>query len=202
MVGGTCINLSKADGEIVNPYILLYDKNYVFDGKEEDLPKTSPKNVDVSDSKGTYRGYEFDRYSLADLGLNEVTLANGISVAVNSEAYSVKMRIKTLAEETYVDGRVRVSFFAQKGKNSEQSVVLKAKSITVGNRSISYTFAPDTEYDIEVGAVRMYGGNSVYIFLKINGELLDRWAVEEVITTDGNYFTVSKAGTGEFCQLI
>lgn len=202
MVGGTCINLSKENGAIINPYIMLYDKDYAFDGAEEDNPKQAPQNVNESDVKGEYRGYEFDRYTLEDLGLENANIATGFSALVDGDAYSVKMRIKTCAEEVYGGGRIRISFFAKEGKTSDQLVVLKSKSITLGNRSIAYNFLAETEYDIEVGVIKMYGGNSAYLFVKINGELLDRWAVEEVITTDGNYFTVSKAGTGEFCQLI
>lgn len=202
MVGGTCINLSKENGAIINPYIMLYDKEFAFDGKEEDIPKPTPENVNLSETKGEYRGYGFNRFSLEDLGLEGASIASGFSVAVESEAYSVKMRIKTCAEGVYSNGRVRLAFFAKDGKTSDQMIVLKAKSITLGNRSINFSFAPDTEYDIEVGVIKMYGGSCAYLFVKINGELLDRWAVEEVITTDSNYFTVSKAGTGEFCQLI
>ena len=81
-------------------------------------------------------------------------------------------------------------------------IVLTAKSITVGNTSVYYTFAPDTEYDVELGAIKMYEGDALYLFVKINGEIVDRWALQEVTSLGGNYLYISKAGTGEFCQLI
>ena len=202
MVGGTCINLSKNNGEIVNPHIMLYDKDYVFDGVEEDDPKPTPKNENVSDTKGVYRGYEFDRYTLEDLGFENTSVLSGLTAEVNSDAYSVKIRIKTCAEGTYNNARIRFNFFTNAGKTSDNMIVLKAKSITVGNTSVDYTFAPDTEYDVELGAIKMYEGDALYLFVKINGEIVDRWALQEVTSLGGNYLYVSKAGTGEFCKLI
>ena len=60
----------------------------------------------------------------------------------------------------------------------------------------------DTEYDIEVGVLRLYQGKTAYIFLKINGELSNRWVLEEIEEIKGSYFYVMQSGRTDLCEFV
>ena len=59
--------------------------------------------------------------------------------------------------------------------------------------------AVNTVYDIEVGGLRLYNGNTGYFFFKINGELKDRWVIDEIYGSTSNYFSIRTGGPQTFC---
>ena len=72
-------------------------------------------------------------------------------------------------------------------------------SITAFNGAYAtYSFKNDQTYEIEVGFVKLFNGNTVYTFLKVNGKLLTWALVEAYGKTAGNIVIQSSSEKNAF----
>lgn len=202
LIGGTMFPLDSQTGEIKDPGIMLYDREYTGgSAPEADPGAIGIPTVDVVDEQtGSYRGNTFDRLELSSLGATAETNFKNVSFNVEKDAFSVRFKFKTSSNIDY--GNVKVYFYAADGSRTDHSITIMKGSVIVCGYSLNYTFSPNTEYEIEVGALKLYNGNTGYFFMKINGELDDRWAIDELTDIGGTYFSVRTGGSQPFGSFV
>lgn len=200
LIGGTCFDLDE-EGEIVDAYIKLYDKDDANFTPEIDTSNITVPTVDeISETKGSYRGNEFSRYSLEDLNLQQATLADGFSICVENDRYSLKFKVKTNGSSTYSNGVLRMFFLTAEGKRNDLGITITSDYLIIGGQTINCTLKANTVYDLEIGFLRIYGGKTAYMFVKINGELSNRWCLTEINEVKGNYLYVTQSGKNDLCE--
>jgi hypothetical protein len=205
IIGGTCIPVSSKNGEIVNPYILTYDEkdpNFVPEVDTSDIRVPTVDNV--SDSIGSYRGNEFKRYTLSELGITAGTsIKSGFSINMGEEeSFSIRFKIKTAS--TIGSSKVNFYFYTAEKKRSVFSQSFMATRANVADQTVNASFAGNKEYEIEVGIVKLYEGKTAYMFMKIDGVLSNRWILQEVTedTILGNFVYVVGSGATEFGTIL
>lgn len=205
IIGGTCIPVSSKNGEIVNPYILTYDEkdpNFVPEVDTSDIRVPTVDNV--SDSIGSYRGNEFKRYTLSELGITAGTsIKSGFSINMGEEeSFSIRFKIKTAS--TIGSSKVNFYFYTAEKKRSVFSQSFMATRANVADQTVNASFAGNKEYEIEVGIVKLYEGKTAYMFMKIDGVLSNRWILQEVTedTVLGNFVYVVGSGATEFGTIL
>ena len=202
LIGGTCIDLAE-NGEIADSYITLYDKDDPNFEPEVDTSNITVPTVDnISDTRASYRGNEFTRYTLESLGLQNATLADGFSTAIVGDAYSFKFRVKTGSSSNYASGNLRVFFMTEDGKRNDLAITLTSTYAIIGGQTVNLSLKASTEYDLEVGILKLYQGKTAYIFLKINDELSNRWCLTEITEIKGNYLYVMQSGKYDLCEFV
>ena len=191
------------NGEIADSYITLYDKDDPNFEPEVDTSNITVPTVDnISDTRASYRGNEFTRYTLESLGLQNATLADGFSTAIVGDAYSFKFRVKTGSSSNYASGNLRVFFMTEDGKRNDLAITLTSTYAIIGGQTVNLSLKASTEYDLEVGILKLYQGKTAYIFLKINDELSNRWCLTEITEIKGNYLYVMQSGKYDLCEFV
>ena len=172
-VGGT-VNVLGNDGAIINAY-------HVYSDIESDSGNGSTSTVGEPTLDGTFKGYEYAELNLTDLAGELTASGESAYYDVEQDSYSVSFNFTPSAFEF----DLAISLLSQGTANSGFGITLNESSVslinsTVNNGKFDYEFIKGETYEIEIGAVKMYeGGNTYYLFVKINGEVGEKWRYEE-----------------------
>jgi hypothetical protein len=156
---------------------------YAFDEKVE--------NVE------TVRGESYFVHMLSEFEGGSGTLEGGDTrfVAIDEESYSVKF---TLTPETF-SGNIRLyAYTDEKSPTSGICITLTKNKVTIGQATATKTLTLGTSYEYEVGFVNLNGGNTTYVFVKINGRLVAWELVDSYGKNPGNLAIVSSKNTDSF----
>jgi len=204
IIGGTVLPLSEETGDIVAPYIQTYDASYTGGSTPEADPGYGnvPGVTLDSDTTGTYwEQHQFERFDIHDLIASEdIDLDKGFSFNPGVEKHSVKVRVKTSAN--MAGGYARFYMLTEDGTRGSNCILITQNTIEISGYSMGYTFAPNTEYELEFGALRLYNGNTAYMFLLINGKLDNRWAIVEIEEFKDTYVTVRMGGPSDLFTIL
>ncbi|MBO7345560.1 MAG: hypothetical protein J6U92_06465, partial [Clostridia bacterium] len=191
VMGGTYFNLS-ADGSIADAGLYLYDKNvaYVDTAKEqaELYPETDVENRIYYDETCV-------NYSMKNLSGKKDVLLGGESMflPIDGDAYSLSF---AFTPNTF-NGTLTISGFVGSATSSNGiKVTLNNNKITIGLSSVNYTFINGAMYDVEVGFVNLYNGNTTYAFVIIDGQTVV-WEFVETKDRDSGNVLISANSTGD-----
>lgn len=171
-IGGSAIIVSEEDGSIENAY-------HVYHNMENDQ-YTGELSTVAEPADGQFKGYEYTKYQLSDVA-GELQVSNATEYYdVGKDSYSVAFDF-TAAETFSLTLRLLSDGTSSSGfpitiTNDGVSIVNE----TVGDGKTSMSFTSGEIYNIEVGAVKVYDGNTYYLYVKVNGEVATKWRYEEV----------------------
>jgi hypothetical protein len=146
------------------------------------------KNESVDDSKvGMERGEEYVRYSLEDLPSLKGTLTSGEkrTVEIQEDKYSISFLFtpKKFDHTFWVCGYANGTDVSNAFKIGLTSSKI---TITAGKTEAVIEFEMETTYHLEIGFMKLYNGNSVYVFVKIDGQMVVWELLEAYNKADGN----------------
>ena len=191
-----------ADGKVA-PFTLLYrfygeTEGTVFFDSLTLVSNGDPYTFDEKVEKvETVRGAEYTVHSLSEFESASGTLGGAESrfLAIDEKSYSVKF---TLTPETF-SGRIWLYAYANElSPSSGLCVTLWKNKVTIGNATSTISLTMGVSYEFEVGFVNLYGGNTTYVFVKLNGKLVAWELVDSYGKTPGNLAIVSSKNTDSF----
>ncbi len=144
-----------------------------------------PEVPDEERATGTVRGETYYQYSIDEFQYIKGELNGGstLFLSIKEESYSFKFN---LTPETF---KGQLCLYGYTSKSSYQSgirVSITSKEVKIGSGSGSKTFIMDRAYEFEVGFVKLFNGNTVYTFVKVDGNLVAWELVEAYGKTAGN----------------
>lgn len=188
-IGGSAIILSEEDGSIKEAY-------HIYDDMESDAGDGTVSTLGEPVLEGSFKGYEYTEYLLSDIA-GELSSSDSTKYFdVDKDSYSVSFGL-TAAENFSLALRMLSNGTSDSGflvtiTNDDVSIVNQ----TAENGKFSMDFTSGKNYAIEVGAVKMYDGNTYYIYVKVNGEVGAKWRYEETAAyTLGNRLGVKYTET-------
>lgn len=186
VVGGTYINLSKLDGTISDAGLYLYDHDNGYtpndkpDPQAPSLPHEQP-----------YDSYNLSSYENVVGALGKETKF----ATINDDSYSVRF---TLTPHAF-DGAVECyGYTSETDAKSGIRVYIKQNSIRLFNATASFDFALDTSYEMEIGFLPLFDGNTTHVFVKINGNVILWERIESYEKPRGNFSISASKTTDSF----
>ena len=173
VMGGTYFNLSS-DGTIASAGLYLYDKELGYDSVEEFAPIEDGMN-----GENMYFGHACPVYSLVEMEGYQSTLSGGdsIFVGVDENTYSLTFNLSPIA----FNGKLVIAGYVKDAAdNNGIKITITNSQIKINQATANFTFR-SFSYDVEVGFVNLHNGNTIYVFVAIDGELV----VWELVETKG-----------------
>ena len=187
-----------ADG-LINPFTLVYRFYGATEGTIYFDSLTLVSNGDpyvldtpLQSDEELIRGEVVKKYKASDLGLTgELTAGNNKFAKIKKKSYAVSftMNYTTLERGLYVYG------YCSTNVNDGILVWIKKNEVTINNEGrsgegydLTYekTLNSNWSYNVEVGFVNLYDGNTVYVYVKIDGVLVGWELVEAYERPIGN----------------
>lgn len=182
----------NGDGSL-NPFTLLYrfygveqgtiyfdSLTLVSNGSPYEFDAPVPEGCEVI--KGQIcKKFSFSEYSAKSV---EVSKENPIAIRINESSYSFSftMNYATLNNGLYIYG-----YCSKNDPVAGLSISIGKKEVKIDNQkrstegytlTYSNTLNANTNYAVEVGFVNLYNGNTVYVYVKINGTMVG-WELAE-----------------------
>jgi hypothetical protein len=104
-------------------------------------------------------------------------------VKVNDESYSITF---DLTPSNFVAAMIIYLNTTETSPTSGTSVMLLPTGVAINGTTTSSTFKTGKTYNVEVGYVELYNGNTAYIFVKVNGKMVAWQLVETYGKADGD----------------
>ena len=186
VMGGTYIHLSQTDGAIADAGLYLYDhaKGYKPNDKPAPQEPTPPQQL-------PYTAYDLSSLENMVGGLSdEVKFAS-----LNDDCYSVRF---TLTPHAF-DGTLECYGYTTEDRPKYGLRAYFSKTtVRLTNASTAFNFELEKSYAIEMGFIPLYDGNTAYVFLKIDGNLVVWERMEVFDKTSGNFSIASYRATDSF----
>ena len=182
------------DGSTLNPFTLLYrfygatEGTVYFDsltlisnGDPYDFPTSSTpeENFEIVKGEKCYK------YFTKDFDGAEGTLKGGnykfFNIDQKSYSLTFKMNATTFGSTVYIYGLT-----SESEPTKGIRIKISKKSIKINKCDLDFSFQTNKEYEIEVGFVNLYDGNTTYVFVKVNGVLIAWELVESYGYNYGN----------------
>lgn len=192
------------DGNELMPFTLLYRFYGSNSGTVYFDSITVVSNGDIysfdgddNDDDNVIRGEKYTLYTASDFTGVTGKLNGGSSkfMTISDKSCSVKFSLTP----TTFDGTLGIYGFTNKNNPASGIGVKLTKTgatITSGRGTGTTTIETGKTYEVEVGFVSLFNGNTVYTFIKIDGKLIAWELVESYGKTAGNIAIVS-TGTGD-----
>ena len=177
---------------VLNPFTFLYrfygaSAGTVYFDSITMVSNGDPYTFDVAEGRPTAEAYgtTYSQYQL-----NEFTDATGrlqggqtkfISLAENAFSLKFTMNAENFAGKLCVYG-----FTNEASPTTGVCVTISKTKISISNSSTTKTISLNKDYDVEIGFVSLYNGNTAYVFVKINGTTVAWELVDTYGKTAGN----------------
>lgn len=196
------------DGDTLNPFTFLYrfygttagtvyfdSITIVSDGNIYgfDTP-THPGGERASE---VIRGETCYRYDLDEFEnvQGELLGGNVAFMAIKEESYSLKFNVKP---DVFGGSLCIYGYTSEDNPRSGICVTITSTSVRIYSASGTQTMNTEQAYEVEVGFVNLFNGNTVYVFVKVNGNILAWELVEAYGKTAGNVAIVSQRNQDSF----
>jgi len=145
----------------------------------------------------TVRGGTYYQYALNEFTDAVGVLSNGKTkfVSINEDSYSLKFNV---TPESFSGQLCIYGYTSETKPQSGICVNLTSTIVRINNSSGTQSFNAGAKYEVEVGFVKLFNGNTVYVFVKVNGKLVAWELVETYGKTAGNVSIVSKKAQDSF----
>ena len=174
------------DGANLNPFTLLYrfygatQGTVYFDSLtliSNGDPYDFTADLEPEENIEIIRGEKCYKYFVKDFDGAEGVLNGGdykyFDIDQKSYSLAFKMNATTFGSTIYIYGST-----SESAPTKGIRVKINKSSIRINNCNSSYTFQTGKEYEIEVGFVNLYDGNTSYVFVRVNGNLV-AWELVE-----------------------
>ena len=196
-----------ADGELA-PFTLLYrfygetEGTVYFDSitvvSNGDMYVADQPDTPTEDRVSTtVRGEACYQYTLDEFEKAQGELPGGRTrlLSIDKNSYSLKFKV---TPEVFSGQLCVYGFLTEDAPRAGLCVTFTSTSVQINSVSAKQNFALGCEYDVEVGFVQLFNGNTVYVFVKVNGNLVTWELVEAYGKTAGNIAVVSKKSSDSF----
>ncbi|MBQ7780086.1 MAG: metallophosphoesterase [Clostridia bacterium] len=139
----------------------------------------------ASQSSATVRGETYHQYSASDFAKETAAFKNAGTAYydIAKKSYSFKFTFTP----KYFSGNFHVYGFTDKSDvTSGIGICLNNDGIAIDKYKTSYTFESGKSYEIETGFVSLHNGNTIYVFIKVDSQLVAWELVEAYGKTVGN----------------
>jgi hypothetical protein len=136
-----------------------------------------------------YKASDFDGVA-GTLGGNKTAF-----MAIDKSSYSIQFSLTpaAFAGQLWVYG-----YASESSPTSGIGVCLTSSGVTIKNGKGTVALSAGQTYEIEVGFVALFNGNTVYTFVKVNGTVVAWEFIESYHKTAGNIAIVSKNTSDSF----
>lgn len=174
------------DGDTLNPFTFLYR----FYGATEGTAYFDSITI-VSD------GEMYSQYALDDFENVQGALLGGnvAFMTIQEESYSLKFNVKP---DVFGGSLCIYGYTSEENHTSGICVTITSTGVRIYSASGTQTMNVGQDYEVEVGFVKLFNGNTVYVFVKVNGKLLAWELVESYGKTAGNVAIVSQRNQDSF----
>lgn len=150
-----------------------------------------------SDKIGTVHGGKYNQHTASEFSNagGKLNSESTIFMAINDDSYSVKF---SLTPETFNGDLNFYGYTSASTPTAGIKVCLKSTGITIKNCSEAFNFVSNTTYEVEVGFVSLFNGNTVYVFVKVDGTLTAWELVECYGKTPGNIVIATNSAKDSF----
>ena len=135
----------------------------------------------------TIKGKTASRMSLLANTLDGATVKN-----VTVDGFAISCPVEG-AENTSV-----IAANAMTSNTTAENPTVTFENITIKNCSEAFNFVSNTTYEVEVGFVSLFNGNTVYVFVKVDGTLTAWELVECYGKTPGNIVIATNSAKDSF----
>lgn len=196
------------DGESLAAFTLLYRFYGVIEGTIYFDSLTIVANGDIYDcsvpeqpegnrATDTVRGTTYYKYT-ADEFSDAVGVLDGGETAfmsIDESCYSITFNLTP----TEFNGTLYIFGYTNESEpQSGISVCLIRSSVSINKASGTVEIAIGQASEVEIGFVGLFNGNTVYVFVKVDGKLVAWELVESYGKTVGNIAIVSKTASDSF----
>lgn len=139
----------------------------------------------------SYKGERYNVYTLSDLGFDPSNLkADGLKTEITDRSYAISFKYIPKASDSFL-----MKIAMRCGKNGGGVLAtIGSDSISIGDASRTLkrdiSFEAGKEYTVEIGSVIINGGDSLYTYIAISGNITFYY-ISEDNTVAGNMLSIS-----------
>ena len=196
------------DGDTLNPFTFLYrfygttEGTAYFDSitivSDGDIYGVdAPTHPDGERASEVIRGETCYQYTLDEFeNIQGALLGENVAfMAIKEESYSLKFNVKP---NVFGGSLCVYGYTSEENPTSGICVTITSTGIRIYSASGTQTMNAGQDYQVEVGFVNLFNGNTVYVFVKVNGNILAWELVETYGKTAGNVAIVSQRNQDSF----
>ena len=151
---------------------------------------------ETAGEKSEVFGQTYTVHSLSEFeGASGTLSGKTLFLPVDESAYSIKF---TITPEKFDSNLCIIAYTDQEQTGSSLIVYLNSRTIYLNNTTKTVSLAVGATHEVEVGFVGLNNGNTVYMFIKIDGVLVAWEIVESYGKTPGNILITPTRNTDSF----